>query len=325
MKKALLLLGAFVILTISSFSQTVYLADTAFTTDIGYGGAPASCRPYGVYYLGWQMGRVQGTWLADVFTVPAGNTWIFDTVIVYGVQYNSGPVSTFLNCNLQIYDGTPGLGGNVIWGDTSTNVLIKTGFTGVYCVDTISSNGGLLSTRYPLMYLKLYLSTPANLSAGTYWLSWSAAGSLSGIPFSPVKVLPGRLLPPNQMGRQVYGGSWHYMIDSGHVMGMDMIIKASANLSIHNINEPGPFMLSQNAPNPFKESTNISFYLQKNSNVTLSIYNAMGQLVNTLIDGNMNSGNHQLAFNAGDLPAGIYYYQLKASMSVDCKQMQILR
>ena len=50
MKKALFLLSAFAIISLHSYSQTVYLADTAFTTDVGYGGAPASCiAPHMLY------------------------------------------------------------------------------------------------------------------------------------------------------------------------------------------------------------------------------------------------------------------------------------
>ena len=75
------------------------------------------------------MDRTQEAWVADAFTVPAGATWKFDTVIVYGYQYGSTTSSSFTGCNLQIYNDTPGVGGVVIWGDTSTNVLVSTGWT----------------------------------------------------------------------------------------------------------------------------------------------------------------------------------------------------
>ncbi len=199
MKYALLTLCC--VVSFNALSQTTYLADIAFYTDIGYGGAEASCKAAHLEYNGWQMSHAQYAWVADAFTVPAGTVWAFDTVIVYGYQYGSTTTSPFLNCNLQIYNGTPGLGGTVIWGDTSTNVLASTGWTGIYKVDTFSSDNGLNNVNRPIMYLKLYLATPATLSAGTYWLSWSSAGSVSNSCVAPDKVLPGRINPTGQTAR----------------------------------------------------------------------------------------------------------------------------
>lgn len=110
MKKLILFSCICTIVSFSAFSQVVYLADTAFTTDAGYDGAPASCVFTGGTATGWEMNRLIGTWLADVFTVPADTTWIFDTVIVYGIQEYNGTTSTFLSVNLQIYDTVPSLG-----------------------------------------------------------------------------------------------------------------------------------------------------------------------------------------------------------------------
>jgi len=322
MKKLLLLL-LLPLFPHNSYSQITYLADTGFVTDRGYGGAAASClyKPGG-YYLGWQMGRAQDTWIADDFTVPAGKTWLFDTVIVYGYQRGSGTGSTFLNCNLQIYKGTPGLGGTVVWGDTSTNVLVSTGFTGIYRVDTVAASGGLLNNTRPIMYLKLYLSPAPSLSAGTYWLCWSSAGSLSTAPDCPDKVLPGRINPTGQNARQLYGGKWYYVGDSGNTVGMDMIIKASEGLSADNV-QPA-LKLNQNVPNPFSSSTKISFYLAESEYTTLSVYNSLGQLVCTLVSDKLNSGEHEVIFNTDKLPSGIYYYQLRTKAGMEQQKMVLL-
>jgi len=309
-----------------SFSQRVYLADTAFTTDVGFGGAAASCIAPHMYDDGWQMGRPQGTWLADEFTVPADSTWIFDTVIVFGYQKGSGTTSTFLNCNLQIYSGTPGLGGAVIWGDTLTNHLVGTGFTGIYRVDTITANGGLTSTYRPIMYLKLYLPAPPVLTAGTYWLSWSAAGSLAVAPASPDKVLPGRINPSSQVARQLFGGVWYNITDSSQRIGMDMIIVASAGLAgVTNLSNTSSVALSQNIPNPFTGNTDISFYMPQAGYAKLTVYNTIGQLVATLVDGRSNAGEHKVTFNTEHLPSGIYYYQLSTGAGVESKQMVMVR
>lgn len=324
MKKLFLLSLLSVSCSLPVFSQITYLADTAFTTDAGLGGAPASCVARHTHFFGFQMGRPQNAWIADVFTVPAGDTWVFDTVIVYGYQSGSGLTSTFLNCNLQIYQGTPGLGGTVVWGDTSTNVLASTGFTGIYRVDTLPSSGGLTNNTRPIMYLKLYLATPARLSAGTYWLSWSTAGSLAANS-CPGKVLPGRVNPSGQSGRQMVGGTWNYVLDSSLDIGFNKIIKASAavaaSLEAPFVNNNSYSMLRQNVPNPFNGSTAISFNMTHCGYARLTIYNSIGQSVATLCDGQTDAGEHQVTFSGDKLPAGVYYYQLTTDSGVESKQM----
>ena len=326
MRKTILLLIASITISINCFSQITYLADTAFTTDIGYGGAPASCRcePNG-YWLGLNMNHNTGFWLADFFTVPASSTWVFDTVIIYGYERGSSTISTFTGGYLRIYaGGPPGLGGSLIWGDSLNNIMASTSFTGIYRVDTAASNGGLTSTFRPIMSIKLYLSPAPSLTSGTYWLAWSSKSSGTYSPDCPPKVLPGRINPTGQNGRSDSSGVWSTITDYGHTLGFNMIIKASASVSVPGINNLRSFTLDQNTPNPFNESTKISFHLAQDSYTTLCVYNILGQLVNTLTDGNLNSGDHSFIFNAHELPPGLYYYRLKTNAGIESKQMQLV-
>ena len=329
MKKILLLSCICTVISVSVFSQKIYLADTAFTTDVGYGGAPACGTAPHMEYNGWNNDRSKYEWVADAFTVPTDSTWVFDTVIIYQYKYNTSPSYQFLNCNMQIFDGTPGLGGSVIWGDTSTNLISSTGFTGIYKVDTLTSvDGGLLGNKRPIMYLKLHLSPAPRLTAGTYWLSWAAAGPGTNNADVPDKVLPGRVNPSGQMARGEYNGTWQYLSDSGNTIGFDKILIGSA-AAISVLGVPGTdkegSVLNQNTPNPFSGSTDIAFYLQQAGYVHMGIYNTIGQLVATPIDGNTTAGQHRLTFKANDLPPGIYYYQLTTAIGVESKQMLLVR
>ncbi|HOZ21086.1 MAG TPA: CotH kinase family protein [bacterium] len=65
-------------------------------------------------------------------------------------------------------------------------------------------------------------------------------------------------------------------------------------------------------PNPFNASAQLHFGLPRSGRVTLRLYNAMGQRVKTLLDGELESGNHALLVNADDLPSGILFCRLKA-------------
>lgn len=72
------------------------------------------------------------------------------------------------------------------------------------------------------------------------------------------------------------------------------------------------FALYQNRPNPFREATQIQFYLPRAMEATLSIYDVNGRLVR-VVNGNYERGLQQLNFNRAELPAtGVLYYTLKA-------------
>ncbi len=79
--------------------------------------------------------------------------------------------------------------------------------------------------------------------------------------------------------------------------------------------EPVNITLVKNYPNPFNASTMIEFHLEKTSHVTLKIYDALGRLVNTIVDANFSSGIHQINWDGknseGDaLASGLYFYKL---------------
>lgn len=89
------------------------------------------------------------------------------------------------------------------------------------------------------------------------------------------------------------------------------------------------FSLEQNYPNPFNPSTNISFTLPQTGNVKLNIYDALGNLVETLFNGNLNEGSHQVTFNSNGLTSGVYYYSIIYSSDsktfTDTKKMILLK
>ncbi|MCX6134921.1 MAG: T9SS type A sorting domain-containing protein [Ignavibacteriales bacterium] len=87
---------------------------------------------------------------------------------------------------------------------------------------------------------------------------------------------------------------------------------------------PSRIALSQNYPNPFNPSTTINYQLPKASNVSLQIFNALGQRVATLAEGNKEAGFHMVQWNAG-VPSGVYFYRLQAGQYVETKAMTVLK
>lgn len=88
---------------------------------------------------------------------------------------------------------------------------------------------------------------------------------------------------------------------------------------------PVDFLVYQNYPNPFNPSTTIKFALPVASDVKIMVYNTLGQLVETLIDGEMQSGYHEINFDASRLASGVYLYHLRAGDYISVKKMLLLK
>ncbi len=78
-------------------------------------------------------------------------------------------------------------------------------------------------------------------------------------------------------------------------------------------------------PNPFNPSTNVHFTLTETGPVTLNIYNLSGQLVSTLVDGNLPVGEHQFTFNAANLPSGVYIARINTTSSTNATRLVLLK
>jgi len=88
---------------------------------------------------------------------------------------------------------------------------------------------------------------------------------------------------------------------------------------------PTEFSLRQNYPNPFNPETRIEFDIPAYSRVSLKVYNALGEEVATLIDGEFSPGRHGCAWNAGKTASGIYFYRLIWKDRVQTKKMVLIR
>jgi hypothetical protein len=85
------------------------------------------------------------------------------------------------------------------------------------------------------------------------------------------------------------------------------------------------FHLGQNFPNPFNPGTTIRFSVPASGPVTLKVYDLIGQEVATLVDGHLNAGVHQVRFNAGHLPSGMYFYTLEAGASSQTRRLMLVK
>ena len=89
---------------------------------------------------------------------------------------------------------------------------------------------------------------------------------------------------------------------------------------------PATYSLDQNYPNPFNPSTKIEFSIPEDvNNVTLTIYNALGQRVAELVNSKMEAGKYSYIWNASDVATGLYIYELRTDKFVSVKKMIMLK
>ena len=85
------------------------------------------------------------------------------------------------------------------------------------------------------------------------------------------------------------------------------------------------FELVQNYPNPFNPTTKINYQLAKDENVSLKVYDVLGNEVATLVNSRQSAGTHSVNFNASALSSGVYFYKIVAGNFVDVKKMILLK
>ncbi|MBK8382664.1 MAG: T9SS type A sorting domain-containing protein, partial [Ignavibacteria bacterium] len=96
---------------------------------------------------------------------------------------------------------------------------------------------------------------------------------------------------------------------------------------------PEKYELEQNYPNPFNPATIINYQLSMFSNVSLKVYDVLGQEVKTLVNENKPAGRYEVTFNGADFPSGVYFYRLVVSPSnpmesdvfTDVKRMVLIK
>lgn len=88
---------------------------------------------------------------------------------------------------------------------------------------------------------------------------------------------------------------------------------------------PSGFDLCQNYPNPFNPVTTIRFTVPTASEVSLKVWNALGQEVTTLVRQWLQPGSYQASFDVSHLPSGLYIYRLQAGNVCLTKKMLFLK
>lgn len=131
-----------------------------------------------------------------------------------------------------------------------------------------------------------------------------------------------------------YTGAWgvYPYLPSGTIIVSDMV----TGLYVFNFNPPvtskedetnfpTDFAMEQNYPNPFNPSTKIKFQIDKNSFVTLKVYDILGNEVATLVNEEKSAGIYEVNFDADNLPSGTYIARLNGEESIKTIKMSLVK
>ena len=133
-------------------------------------------------------------------------------------------------------------------------------------------------------------------------------------------------IPTNDARSITVGPDDHLYVGAFHGSLYKTVMPTTISTAIDGETErPEGFRLDQNYPNPFNPSTTIRFALPRTSDVSLRLYDVLGRQVAEIVRGTMAAGNHQVSFDASDLPSGAYLYRLEAGVHLHTRTMVLLR
>lgn len=189
--------------------------------------------------------------------------------------------------------------------------------TNIYSTTTASSYGNLTGTS---------MATPHVAGAVGFMysvapLSWIQAYKTNPGPNALIvkqKILQGVDIKPNLTDSTVSNGRLNLYNSA-------VLMQNPTGVGNNNNGVPALFRLYQNYPNPFNPSTVIMFDMPKDGYASLKIYNAIGQEVATLIDGDIKAGVYEKVFNASNLPSGVYFYKLMTDNFSDVRKMSLIK
>jgi hypothetical protein len=119
----------------------------------------------------------------------------------------------------------------------------------------------------------------------------------------------------------VNAGSYYYRLKQ---MDFDGTFEYSGEIAVE-VSQPADYFLSQNYPNPFNPSTTISYAIAEDIDVTLKVFDVLGNEVATLINENQPAGNYDITFDAAKLSSGVYYYTLQAGEFTSTKKLMLMK
>ncbi|NUQ80717.1 MAG: T9SS type A sorting domain-containing protein [Bacteroidetes bacterium] len=279
--------------------------------------------------------RVEGTWTFSIMRLKEGGALDLD---FYDSGYRSVPIGTgqSIGFSVEVQDD-----GNIVMAgyqsDAETQdvaVARMMGSSGPLPVELSSFTGYLSgnqvylswttkseSNNYGWEVQRFHPDPEGPEETGSQETEWKTIGFVAGNGTTNVSKsysFQSQIMVPERSRRAT-----HQSLFRLKQLDLDGSVSYSQILSVNDV--PGGFQLLGNYPNPFNPTTVISYQLSENSKVTLQVYDVMGRLVATVVDGNLEAGFHQTVFPATGLSGGVYFYTLRAGNQTQTGRMLLLK
>jgi photosystem II stability/assembly factor-like uncharacterized protein len=286
--------------------------------------------------VGWTV----GAYGAIFKTTNAGISWL---------PQNSG-VSTFMRA---VYF----VNRNIGWAVGSSGRILKTTNGGLSWDQQFSSNTNNLYCLYFADSLNgwaggQFTALIHTTDGGSTWASQAYQSSyglndlkfVNGIGYAVGESAVGNV---SLMIRSTdNGSSWHVINpgtsqflygvhftsrNSGWIAGFNGTIMRTTDGGVTFVGEnpsppvPQAMVLSQNFPNPFNPSTTIQFSISHASQVSIRIFNTLGEELQTLVSAEFVAGTYTTKWDANNISSGLYFYRLQAGDFVQVKKLIVLR
>ena len=296
--------------------------------------------------VGWAVGDSG----LIIFTDDGGQNWIQQESGVSGplssvdfINSDYGWIAGYNYGNIILYTKNGGQNWSVIIPDSLLSNLLSIEF-----VDSL--NGWGVGSFYNYYYYYGYIYHTGD--GGITWeLQYSGLAKYSSIKFInenigwvtggggfvSEKVLTTTDGGENWVGQYIPIG-WTNGIDfvdlnNGWLVGGGGLIMHTTNGGVTFIEAPGEsvtkpqmnFTLYYNYPNPFNPTTKISYSIPQLSKVVIKVYDILGNEIETLVNQEKPAGTYEITLDAGNLPSGVYFYQIKAGSFIEAKKMILLK
>jgi hypothetical protein len=249
-------------------------------------------------------------WFLRSFSIDDINSDGIDDIVIGRSFYNTPHVSTIHYGGINGIDTIPSF---TFIQDTTTNLFFSAGGVtqdiGDYNMDGyddfIMSPAG-----YKVFVLHFGTPYPNNINR------YGARGYSNAHDVFPQKAV--------NMGDQTNDSVNDIaVIGGGYIL---MLYGLDIPTDIERMNEsPKDFNLLQNYPNPFNPSTKIKFQIPTSGNVSIKVYDILGNEVARLVDGYIEIGKYEVEFDASSLSSGVYIYRLQVNDFVNVKKMVLLK
>lgn len=262
-------------------------------------------------YGAMNISASSNNFLADDFTVPAGEVWQISTIDVFAYQTGyAGTTSPFNSMTINIYNGDPSTAAASVFGDDTTNRFQSSTDGMMYRIfnSTVPNTANPPGTTRKIW--KITGNAPTTLTAGTYWMVFQLKNVVqTNGGFTPAVTITGTRGLPTFNGKQLNAvtNTWTDLIDAGspatapdYPMDVPFIITYAVLGTNETVQYDNRVVLY---PNPARDSFSIELPKESKTKATVvEIYDMSGKLVKKMPMAE--------SYNSADLQAGSYLVKI---------------